>query len=146
MHTVVRRLTSDDTELSQWYEYAKVVRQLYDRYGKTIKTPVFIAQIERTDATVGQLLDLLAHYQLVNAKDLDVLVHHLRSTWKEYENMTHIYIPESAHARELKSKLEKRFDNSKTKTLTQDDIGIHVQSNDKAYKRLLTNDIKQLLY
>ncbi len=94
LKTVVSTLTDRPQDIEQRYNAAKVVRQLYKRYGKTIKTNDFIKEIESVDPTIGQLMELLEHHHLVNEKTLNELVAHTRSIRKEQQHVTHIYVPE----------------------------------------------------
>ncbi|USN56891.1 MAG: hypothetical protein H6766_08035 [Candidatus Peribacteria bacterium] len=145
LKTVISTITDRPQDIEQRYTAAKVIRELYKWYGKTIKTSSFINEIETIDPTIAQLLELLEHHHLVNEKSLDALVAHTRAIWKEQQQVTHIYVPHSDFSGELTKKLEKRFDHSKSKELPEGDIGLQVQKNENIYRRMLDTDVKQLL-
>lgn len=145
LKTVVSTITDRPQDIEQRYNASKVIRELYKRYGKTIKTQSFIKEIEGVDATIAQLLELLEHHHLINEKSLNLLVQKTRSIRKEQQEITHVYVPQNNASEELTKKLEKHFTKTKSKTLPKDGIGLHIQKNEHSYKRLLETDIKQLL-
>lgn len=115
--TVITTITDRPQDIEQWYTASKVIRELYKRYGKTIKTHTFIQEIEVVDPTVGQLLELLAHHHLINPQSLDVIVGDTRAIRKKQQQITHVYVPHSEFSQELSHKIERHFEHTQSKEL-----------------------------